>query len=44
MIDPAVNQSVWRGVTQSRLKGKEDQEQSAYNEAAAAIFESFPPY
>jgi len=44
MIDPAGGQSVWRGVTKSRLKGNKTEEQQAYNEAAAAIFESFPPY
>jgi hypothetical protein len=44
IIDPAVNQSVWRGVTQSKLKGKLDNEQERYNEAAAVIFAQFPPY
>jgi hypothetical protein len=43
MIDPALHQSVWRGVTQSRLKGKHSEDQGKYNEAAAAIFASFPP-
>lgn len=44
MIDPAAQQSVWRGVTQSRLKGERKEEQEAYNAAAAAIFADFPPY
>jgi len=43
MIDPTLRQSVWRGVTQSRLKGKHTEDQGKYNEAAAAIFASFPP-
>ena len=43
MIDPQMQQSVWRGVTQSRLKGKQEQDQSVYNEAATVIFASFPP-
>ena len=43
MIDPALHQSVWRGVTQSRLRGKHNEDQGKYNEAAAAIFASFPP-
>jgi hypothetical protein len=44
MIDPAAQQSVWRGVTQSRLKGKVENDQTVYNEAAAVIFAEFPPY
>jgi hypothetical protein len=43
MIDPAVNQSVWRGVTQSKVKGDRKEEQEAYNAAAAVIFADFPP-
>ena len=43
MIDPAMKKSVWRGVTQSRLKGKHIEDQGKYNEAATAIFASFPP-
>ena len=43
MIDPALHQSVWRGFTQSRLRGKHSEDQGKYNEAAAAIFASFPP-
>ena len=43
LIDPTLRQSVWRGVTQSRLKGKHEQDQGKYNAAADAIFASFPP-
>jgi len=43
MIDPKRKQSVWRAVTQSKLKGKKmEHERTA--EAAALIFASFPPY
>ena len=42
MIDPQLKQSVWRGVTQSRIKGKNDS-QEAMNEAATVIFADFPP-
>ena len=43
MIDPTLKKSVWRGVTQSRLKGKHSEDQGRYNDAATAIFASFPP-
>lgn len=43
MIDPQLQKSVWRGVTQSKLKGQADEDQAKYNEAATVIFESFPP-
>lgn len=43
MIDPKMKKSVWRGVTQSKLKGKHSEDQGKYNEAATAIFASFPP-
>ena len=43
MVDPKMNKSVWRGVTQSRLKGQHSEDQGKYNEAATAIFASFPP-
>jgi hypothetical protein len=43
MIDPEMRKSVWRGVTQSKLKGKHESDQGKYNEAATAIFASFPP-
>jgi len=43
MIDPALKRSVWRGVVQSRLSGKQTQDQARYNEAAEAIFAAFPP-
>ena len=43
LIDPKLKQSVWRGTTESRLKGEVEQDQGKYNEAALAIFASFPP-
>lgn len=43
MIDPGQRQSVWRGVTQSRLRINQAEEQGKYNEAATAMFASFPP-
>jgi hypothetical protein len=43
MIDPEMRKSVWRGVTQSKLKGKHESDQGKYNEAATSIFASFPP-
>ena len=43
MIDPQMKKSVWRGVTQSRLKGNHSEDQGKYNEAATAMFASFPP-
>lgn len=43
MIDPTMNKSVWRGMTQSKLKGQHKEDQGKYNEAATAIFASFPP-
>ena len=43
MIDPGLKRSVWRGVVQSRLTGKQMQDQERYNEAAEAIFAAFPP-
>lgn len=44
MVEPNLKQSVWRGVTQSRLKREPSREQADYNAAARVIFESFPPY
>jgi hypothetical protein len=44
MIDPTLKQSVWRGVTQSKLKGKAEEDQGRYNAAATRIFAEFPPY
>ncbi len=43
MIDPQLRKSVWRSVTQSRLKGKHESDQGKYNEAALVIMEGFPP-
>ena len=44
MIDPGMKQSVWRGKTQSRLKGKQEYDEERYNAAAAAMFAAFPPH
>lgn len=43
LIDPDMRKSVWRGVTQSRLKGNASEDQGSYNAAATAMFASFPP-
>ena len=43
LIDPELKKSVWRGVTQSRLKGHHSEDQCNYNTAATAIFVAFPP-
>ncbi len=43
MIDPELGKSVWRAVTQSKLKGKQKHEQAKLDQAAALIFASFPP-
>ena len=43
LIDPASGQSVWRAVTQSKLKGQKEYKEERYNEAAALIFADFPP-
>jgi hypothetical protein len=43
MIDQNVRQSVWRGTTQSKLKGDPSEGQEAINEAAVVIFADFPP-
>ena len=44
MIDPTLDKSVWRSVTQSKLKGQHESDQGKYNEAAARIMADFPPY
>jgi hypothetical protein len=43
IIDPKQNKSVWRSVTQSRLRGEAGQEQIPYNEAAVRVLGGFPP-
>ena len=43
MIDPKLKKSVWRGLTQSKMKGNHDADQDKYNAAADRIFASFPP-
>ncbi len=44
MIDPKAGKSVWRSVTQSKLKGKRhEDEPGEINEAAKLVLGSFPP-
>lgn len=44
MIDPRMGKSVWRSVTQSKLKGKKhEDEPGEINEAAAVVLGTFPP-
>jgi hypothetical protein len=43
VVDPALKQSVWRSIIQSRLKGEMIQDQQAVNEAADRIMARFPP-
>ena len=43
VVDPGLNQSVWRSVIQSKLKGEMGHEQQPYNEAADRIMANFPP-
>lgn len=43
IIDPTLEKSVWRGITQSRLRGNPNADQSSYDEAATEMFRHFPP-
>ncbi len=43
VVDPALNQSVWRSIIETNLKGELLQEQQPYNEAADRIMARFPP-
>jgi Domain of unknown function (DUF4136) len=43
IVDPALRKSVWRSVTQSRLKGKMEKDPAAYTAAAQLILAAFPP-
>ncbi len=43
MIDPTLNKSVWRSVTQSKLKSDPDESQERYNNIAAVVLADFPP-
>lgn len=43
MIDPSRDRSVWRGITESRLKKKPQEDQTQYDAAATVIFAAFPP-
>lgn len=45
MIDPTLQKSVWRSVTQSKLKGKKSEDEPGeINEAAANVLGGFPPF
>ena len=43
VLDPSSNQSVWRSVIESKLKGEVEQSQQPYNAAADRIMAKFPP-
>ena len=43
MIDPAANASIWRSVTQSKLKEETIRDQAALDSAAARVLGGFPP-
>jgi hypothetical protein len=44
MIDPGLRKSVWRSVTQSKLKGdRNEDDPNEINEAAALVLGGFPP-
>jgi len=43
MIDPEPNRSVWRSVTQSKLKGDSLKDQAAIDRAAMLVLGGFPP-
>ncbi len=44
IIDPKLQQSVFRSVIESRLKGEDSREQADYDVAASHIMKGFPPY
>ena len=43
MIDPDENASVWRSVTQSKLKDETTRDQAALDSAAMHVLAGFPP-
>ena len=43
MVDPAKNRSVWRSVTQSKMKGEMLKDQSTIDSAARLVLKDFPP-
>jgi len=43
VVDPALDQSIWRSIIESKLKGEMQQSQQPYNEAADRIMARFPP-
>lgn len=45
IVDPALKQSVWRSVTESRLRGEQpSRDQADYDAAASRIMAAFPPF
>ena len=43
VVDPKLDQSIWRSIIESKLKGEVEQSQQPYNEAADRIMARFPP-
>ena len=43
MIDPVENASIWRSVTQSKLKEETIRDQTALDAAAMRVLAGFPP-
>lgn len=43
LIDPALEKSVWRSVTISRLNGQFEKDQDKYDAAAVRVLAAFPP-
>jgi hypothetical protein len=43
MIDPVQNKSVWRSVTQSKLKGEALKDQATIDNGARIVLQGFPP-
>jgi len=43
MVDPAKNRSVWRSVTQSKMKGEMLKDQATIDSAARLVLKDFPP-
>jgi len=44
MIDPVTDKSVWRAITESRLRDDPTIEQEKYTETANFLFSTFPPH
>lgn len=43
MVDPVKNRSVWRSVTQSKMKGEMLKDQATIDSAARLVLKDFPP-